>query len=220
MINAIIYDLDGTVLNTLTTIAAYANETMTHCGLAPFAVEDYKHFVGNGAKVLIERMLTAANVPLDRYFDKAFRRYNALYDNAPIGLTAPYDGIPALVATANAMGIKQAILSNKPDTAVKGVMAHFLQGEFQQIYGGRDGIPLKPDPTALLALLQELGVNKDECLYVGDTAVDIQTGKNAGVTTVGVLWGFRDRQELEDNHADYIVSHPSEILDIIHHHPS
>lgn len=215
MIKAVVYDLDGTVLDTISTIADYANKSLEHFGLGTFEINDYKYFVGNGAKILIERMLNAAKAPLDEYFDKVFSYYNNLYNNSPLGKTAPYDGILELVRELNSMNIKQAVLSNKPDAAVKGVMSHFFTGEFEKIYGGREGIPLKPDPMSLLALLDELGVKPDECLYVGDTWIDMQTGKNAGVTTVGVLWGFRKRKELEENHADYIVEHPSEILEII-----
>ena len=215
MIKAVVYDLDGTLLNTLTTIAGYGNAAMKKFGFCEFEERKYRYFVGNGAKVLIERMLNEAGAPKDKYFDRIYTYYNEIYDANPLYNTKPYDGIPELVSAVRELGIKQAVLSNKPDFAVKSNIKHFFGETFDKVYGGREGIALKPDPGALFALLDELDAKPDECVYVGDTYVDMKTGKSAGAVTVGVLWGFRDRKELEENNADYIVSEPSEIYTLI-----
>ena len=215
MIKAVVYDLDGTLLDTVSTIAQYGNAAMKKFGLCEFEVHRYKQFVGNGAKKLIMRMLEASGADTDTYFERVYTYYNEIYNRDPIGQTKPYDGICELLEEINALGIKQAVLSNKPDYATKGVAKRFFDNVFEGVYGGREGIELKPHPGALLSILKELDVKPCECVFVGDTYVDIRTGKNAGAHTIGVLWGFRDRAELEGEGAEYIVSHASEIADII-----
>ncbi|MBQ7820925.1 MAG: HAD family hydrolase [Clostridia bacterium] len=215
MIKAVVYDLDGTLLDTLSTIAYYANKAMSEFSLATYEKDRYRYFVGNGAKVLIKRLLENNSVSTDEYFERVFAYYNEIYDAAPLYLTEPYKGICELVGTLSEMGIKQAVLSNKPDFAVKSNVAHFFGDTFDKVYGAREGVALKPDPAMLLSLLDELGVRPDECVYVGDTDVDMLTGRAAGALTVGVLWGFRDREELEANGADRIVTEPAEVLEIL-----
>ena len=215
MIKFVVYDLDGTLLDTLSTITYYGNKTMEHSGLNGFESDRYKRFVGNGARVLIKRLIEANGADESECFDRAFEYYNEIYNASPLYLTAPYEGITELVKTLAEMKIKQAVLSNKPDFAVKSNVSHFFEDAFDKVYGARDGVPLKPDPAMLNALLDELGVKPDECVYVGDTDVDMKTGRAAGAYTVGVLWGFRDRAELEANGADAIVSSPYQIADII-----
>lgn len=214
MIKAVIYDLDGTVLDTLSTIAYYANKTLEHFGLSPFETDKYKHFAGNGARVLVERMLKEQNAPTDEYFEKVFSYYTDLYDSSPVGKTKPFDGIEDLILNFNKKGIKQAILSNKPNSAVAGVVNRFFGDTFALVSGAKENIPLKPNPKSLNEMMKNLNVTPDEVLYVGDTSVDIQTGKNANVKTVGVLWGFREKEELQQNGADFLVKHPKEILEI------
>ena len=215
MIKAVIYDVDGTVLDTLSTIAYYGNKALEHFGFSSLPESNYKYYAGNGAKVLIERMLDALGVSIEENFEKVFSYYNEIYNKAPLGLTKPFEGISELVATFKKMGIKQAVVSNKPDFATRGVMSACFTDEFDRVYGARDGVKLKPHPEALLSVLDELGVERSECLYVGDTSVDMDTGKNAGVKTIGVLWGFRDRSELEEHGVDYVVEHPVQILEIV-----
>ncbi len=215
MIKAVVYDVDGTVLDTLSTIAYYGNKALEHFGFLSLPENNYKYYAGNGARVLIERMLEASEVSVGDYFDKVFSYYNEIYDKSPVAFTKPFDGITELVVTLKEMGIKQAVVSNKPDYATRGVVAACFNGEFDRVYGARDGVKLKPDPDALLSVLAELDVDKSECLYVGDTSVDMDTGKNADVKTVGVLWGFRTRDELVEHGADYIVDKPCQILEIV-----
>lgn len=215
MIKAVVYDLDGTLLDTISTIANNANAALTHFGLPTFTNDEYKYFVGNGAKNLVLRMLEAGGASKDKYFDPVFTLYNEMYDSAPTADTKPYEGIVELAGELKAMGIKQAVLSNKPDFATKSAVRGFFGDIFDKVYGARAGVKLKPEPDALYALLDELKISASECLYVGDTGVDMQTGKRAGAYTVGVLWGFRTRAELVENGADKIVSHPCEILETV-----
>ena len=215
MIKAVIYDVDGTVLDTLSTIAYYGNQALEHFGFEPLPENNYKYYAGNGAKVLIERMLEDLGVSVTEYFDRTFEYYNKIYNEAPVAFTRPFDGISELVKALKAKGIRQAVISNKPDFATRGVMSACFNDEFDRVYGAREGVKLKPDPEALLSVLSELGVKQSECLYVGDTSVDMDTGKNADVTTVGVLWGFRTEEELRRHGADYIVENPMQILEIV-----
>lgn len=212
MIKACIFDMDGTTVNTLDSIAYYANAALRKFNLAPIETERYKILVGNGARKLTERMIkesggdAALHEPLLEY-------YNKTYDDGFLYLARPYDGICELLKSLKERGIKAAILSNKPNpTTVKIADSLFGSGLIDLCFGGRDGVPLKPDPTAVFEITEKLGVAPGECLYIGDTATDIETGKNSGIFSIGVLWGFRGREELEKAGADAIVSSPNEIL--------
>lgn len=214
MIKACIFDLDGTLLNTITTISYYVNKTLDEFGYPVINEERYKILVGNGAKLLIERAIREVGGNMDD-FDGMFEFYNKAYNKDTAYLTTPYSGIPELLAELKVRGIKTAILSNKPDFATKDAAKTFLGDMIDITLGATDDIPLKPSAEGVEFLLDELGVKKEECVYIGDTSVDMQTGKNAGIYTIGVLWGFRDRKELEESGADVIVSKPLEILNII-----
>lgn len=214
MIKLCIFDMDGTVSNTLNSIAYFANNALNKAGLPSIETETYKKLVGNGAKVLVQRMLKTVGAD-ESYYEEVALEYNTKYDNDSLYLTEPYDGIMDMLRALKDMGIKVAILSNKPhSTAIKVSDALFGSEFIDVCYGGRNGIALKPDPAGVFEILNKLAVPKEECLYIGDTATDMETGKNAGLYTIGVLWGFRDREELAKSGADCIVSHPSEIVDV------
>ncbi len=215
MIKAAVFDLDGTLLNTITTIAYYGNKALSAHGLVTFSENDYKYFVGDGAKKLILRMLEEQNACTQEFFLPVYTLYNEIYDSAPTYLTEPYEGIKELISTLKSMDLKLAVLSNKPDFAVKSNIKEFFGDGFDIVCGGKEGVKLKPEPDALFAILSELNVCADECIYIGDTSVDMKTGKAAGALTVGVLWGFRDMEELINSGADITVSTPQEIIDII-----
>lgn len=215
MIKACIFDMDGTTVNTINSIAHFANKALLKAGLPSIDTQDYKILVGNGAKVLVERMLerVGGNKEL---FDTVYPEYNTTYDNDFLYLTEPYEGIINMLKELKAQGIRVAILSNKPhNTAFKVSDALFGSELIDICYGAREGIALKPDPQGVFGILNELNVKNNECLYIGDTATDMETGKVANLYTIGVLWGFRKREELEESGADAIISHPSELLDII-----
>lgn len=215
MIKACIFDMDGTVSNTINSIAYFANNALKKAGLAQIETDVYKKLVGNGAKVLVERMLKTVGAS-ESYYDEVAYEYNTKYDNDFLYLTEPYDGIIDMLKELKKMGLSIAILSNKPHvTAVKVSDALFSKELVDICYGGREGIALKPDPAGVFEILKELNIAKEECLYIGDTATDMKTGKGASLYTVGVLWGFRDRKELEEGGADKIIEHPSQLIDII-----
>lgn len=216
MFKGIIFDLDGTLLDTVETIAYYGNKSLEKYGFKPIDSEIYKYMAGNGAKHLVKSMLAESGSSDPEMFEKVFKDYNIAYNTDTLYKTEVYDGIKDLIAVAKEKGLKLAVLSNKPHDATVDVIDKFFEeGTFDLCYGAREGIPLKPDATSAVMLAKEMGFEKDECIYVGDTNVDMQTGKSAGFYTVGVLWGFRDRKELEDNGADMIVSKPMEILTLI-----
>lgn len=214
MIKACIFDMDGTVANTLTTIAYFANEALKHFGLPAIETERYKLLIGDGAAVLVRRMLNATGGSDDLY-EPLRSYYDSTYDSDFLYLTEPYDGILSMLRELKKAGIRIAIVSNKPDsTACK--ISEVLFGDLIDLCrGGRVGVPLKPDPQAVLETLDALGVRPEECLYIGDTAVDMETGKRAGIYSIGVLWGFRDEKELREAHADVIISSPEEIISIV-----
>ena len=215
MIKAIIFDLDGTLANTLDTIAYFANQALLKNGYQELEVEKYRYLVGNGASNLVKGMLHTIGEDSQQAFDSVHTLYNQSYDDNFMHLTTPYEGIEELLSSLKAMGIKLCVLSNKPHETTKKIVETLFPNEIDICYGKRETVPLKPDPTAVFEIMKELGLTAEECMYVGDTSTDMQTGNNAKLFTMGVLWGFRDRQELQDHHADIIVSSPFEILECI-----
>ncbi len=210
---AVIFDLDGTLLDTLETLSYYGNETLKKFGIAPYEKDAYRYMIGNGAKILIRRMLAGRGVETEELFEKAYHAYISAYNADTLYKTEIYPGISNLLKGLSERKVKIAVLSNKPHEATVPILKSFFGEEvFTDMRGAMEGVPIKPDPAAALDIAEKMGVSPSECVYVGDTAVDMETGKRAGFLTVGVLWGFRDRAELEDGGADKIVSHPEEIL--------
>ena len=217
MIKLCIFDLDGTVLDTVHTIAYYGNFALQKHGIEPIEDKEYNYFAGNGAVNLIKRALRFRNCLTDEIFEKVFSDYNAAYNANTSYLTAPFDGIKEALDTTKSRGIKMAILSNKPHFATCGVITElFGEGYFDVVYGQRENVPIKPDPTAVLGIMAEMDATAEQCLYIGDTGTDMKTGKNAGLCTVGVTWGFRGKDELLENGADIIIEKPCQLLDCIH----
>lgn len=215
MYKCCVFDLDGTIADTINTIAYYCNRSLEHFGLPSIDTERYKYLVGNGYKALVRGMLKEVGAP-DGLFDQIAPYYHDLYETDSLYLTKPFPGMAELLSALKSHGLKLAVLSNKPHGAVVPV-AEKLYGKdtFDICCGFREGIPLKPDPSMLNNMLEGFGAKPSECIYVGDTSTDMKTGKAAGAFTVGVLWGFRKRDELEKTGADLIVSKPSEILNIL-----
>ena len=211
-INTCIFDLDGTLLNTITTITYYVNKTMRHYGLRELTLSECKSFVGNGAVKLMRRAIDAVG-GCEADFDEILSTYISYYDEDPYYLTAPYPGIEELLDALKRDGIRLAVLSNKQDSSTKSVVEHFFPEVFDCVMGGLDGVPLKPDPTVAKMILTSLGSTPEQTAWIGDTSVDVMTGKNLGaMLTVGVSWGFRDRAELEGAGADVIADAAEEIL--------
>ncbi len=216
MIKACIFDMDGTILNTITAITHYVNMTLLHFGIDTISEDEAKIFVGDGAKKLIERTLSAKGESEPELLKRVLDYYNESYDKAPLYLTEPYSGIPELIDALHKDGIRLAILSNKPDFVTRPIGEHFFGNKMDFIRGAVEGVPLKPSPEALYSLMDDMGVMPCECAYIGDTSVDMKTGKAADVAlTIGVIWGFRSLRELQLSGADVIVSEPYEIAEQI-----
>ena len=216
MIKAVIFDLDGTLLNTLNALSFCISKTMKHFGLKEIDIEHTRYFVGEGAKKFVDRALIYNGDTDLKLANEAYKVYDEIFAVDCLKDVKPYEGITKLLNSLKAMGIKSVVLSNKSQLGVeKNINEIFGAGVFDLIYGERAGIPKKPDPTSLNMIIEELGLSKPEILYVGDTATDMKTALRAGVTSIGVLWGFRDEVELRENKADYIINNPSEILEII-----
>ncbi len=216
MVKYCIFDLDGTLLNTLPTILYYLNETLTSFGYPPATEEQCKRYVGDGAKKLISRALADRGELDDGKIRQVLSEYDKAYNSSPLYLTQPYPGITGLIGELKRAGITVGVVSNKPDFAAASVVRAFFGDAFSFVTGAKDGAPLKPSPDIALALLGKMGGDPSECAFIGDTNVDIYTGKNMGAAlTVGVLWGFRGESELRDAEADAIVTDPDEIRGLI-----
>ncbi len=216
MKKACIFDLDGTMTNSLYSISHFVNKTIEKHGMPAIPVEEFNLMVGNGTKKLIERVMKKHNIEDEKLQEIILKEYTEEYDKNPLHLCEVYDGIIETLKSLKEKNIKLAVLSNKQQVATEFVIRELFPAEtFSIVCGAKSDVPLKPDPTAVFGIISDFALEKDECIFIGDTSVDIQTGKNAGLETIGVLWGFRDRQELESVGADHIISHPKEILDII-----
>ena len=215
MYKCCVFDLDGTIADTINTIAYYCNKSLEHFNLPQIETEKYKYLVGNGYKVLVQGMLNEVKAPPELFYEMA-PYYRDLYETDSLYLTKPFDGIAELISELKSENLKIAVLSNKPHGAVASVVEKlFGKDTFDLCYGYKEGMALKPDPTMLKLILKEFDATPSECIYVGDTSTDIMTGKNVGAFTIGVLWGFRKDDELLSAGADAIVSKPSEILKYI-----
>lgn len=207
-INAIIFDLDGTLLDSVTDIGTALNAALAEAGLPTHPLERYKTFVGEGVEHLVT--LAMAPVPLDI---NVLNRYRELYLTQMFKLSQPYPGIEAALLTLHGRGIKLAVLSNKQHLATAQLVPHYFSGvPFEVVYGNRADWPRKPDPTAALAIADELGVSPAECAFVGDSAIDCLTAKNAGMPLVAVTWGFKPREELLQTGATTLVDDAQAML--------
>ncbi len=216
MYRACIFDLDGTLTDTLESLTYSVNETMKELGLPEITSEQCREFVGNGAKVLIEKTLKASGDEDLSRFDEAFAAYQRIFDKCCTYRVKPYPGIPEMLGAMKERGLRLGVLSNKPDRqAVHVVEEIFGKGVFDHIQGQKDGVPRKPDPTAVLSIAGEFGVSPAETLYIGDSEVDGATGKAAGMDTILVSWGFRSRDVLEAAEPLCIADTTDEILQII-----
>lgn len=220
MYKACIFDLDGTLANTLCSIAGFSNRALRECGYPEIEVDRYRHIVGNGVAVQLHRMMdiVCPNGWQEADLQKVRLLYDSYYSADPLKDIQNYPRMPQLLQDLHRHGLKTAVFSNKPDSWVQPIIAKlFPAGTFDAVRGKCDGIPCKPAPDGALLLAETLGVPPKDCLYIGDTNTDMQTGKAAGMDTAGVLWGFRDREELEAAHACTVVSEPAQLLEIALH---
>ena len=212
MIQTILFDLDGTLLNTIDDLADASNWVCRQNGWPTFTVEQYKHMVGNGIPKLVERF-SPADCQSPRQLAATLAQFTARYDAHKEDKTAPYPGIPELLAALKEKGVQTAVFSNKADALCGGIIDHyFAPGSFAAVRGNRPGVPVKPDPTGVYSLMEQLGAKKEITLFVGDSNVDIATGHNAGLPALGAVWGFRGAEELRAAGADALVFQPADIL--------
>lgn len=211
----VIFDLDGTLLNTIDDLGNATNYALSKCGYPVHQLSSYPLMVGNGVAKLIERALpeddrSRANV--DRI--KAF--FTEFYDFHCTDLTTPYPGIPELLDELSGRGVKLAVASNKYQAAVDKLISTFFPDvAWAAVEGQKPDFPIKPDPSVVFDILSKVPTSKSDVLYVGDSGVDMETARRACVDSVGVTWGFRPEKELRDYYAMHIVSDPDEIIDII-----
>lgn len=210
---AYLFDMDGTLVNSIDSISYFANNALKKFGLGEIPTERYKMLVGNGAATLVERMLKEVGGD-SSVFEPLLEEYNSTYDNNFMYLTRPYDGITDMLGQLKKRGCRTAVVSNKPHSTAQKISDELFGDLIDVCIGQKDGIPVKPDPAMPNEAVRLLGADKKDCIYAGDTLTDMMTGKNAGLFTVGVLWGFRDIEEIKKGNPAAIISSPEEILSI------
>ena len=208
-IKAAVFDLDGTLTNTLNDIATAMNRSLRLHGLPEFSVDEYRYLVGDGAKKLAQRAVRNRQ----ELAESVRREYQAYYQEHTLDTTRPYPGIPELLQALTERGIQVCVLSNKPHADTCGVVRHFFpEIPFAQIRGQVEGVPVKPDPTGALLIARTLGLKPEAFVYLGDTNVDMRTAVNAGMHPVGVTWGFRPAEELAQAGAEHLIGNPLDLL--------
>ena len=215
MYKTVVFDLDGTLLNTIDDLADAGNRVCAARGWPQHTVEEYKYFVGNGIPKLVERFSPPEARTPDQLAD-TLAAFQADYGAHLRDKTAPYPGIPALLARLKAAGVQLAVFSNKADPLARQVVADYFDAAlFDAVRGALPGVPTKPAPQGTLALMQAIGADPAATLYVGDSNVDVDTAHNAGLPCCGVLWGFRTRQELADAGAEHLAADAEELWNVI-----
>lgn len=233
-IRAVLFDLDGTLLDTLADVATAANAALHECGFPGHPVGAYRRLLGGGVHRLFADALPA-EARSDEQIERCVAAFRTQYDRVWNATTQPYPGIVELVDELRRRGVVLAVLSNKPHHFTREcIAAHFSDGgldsttgivpsaalgpaigPFRFVVGQRSGVPVKPDPASALELAGALGVSPEDVLYLGDTSIDMQTARGAGLRPIGVLWGFRDRSELVSSGAESVIAAPAELLDLL-----
>lgn len=214
MIKAVLFDLDGTLANSLSDLADSTNYALSEMGFPTHEREEYKYLVGDGIPKLIERALPVGEKTEEnkkKCLDIFMERYKEHYHDK----TVAYDGIPDMLSELKEGGLKIAVISNKAEEMAVKVVEKLFGGMFDVVAGKREGFPTKPDPALTLEVVRQLGVKPQECVLVGDSGMDMAAAVNAGAAPVGVLWGFRLEDELIKNGAEYTIKSPAEIPEII-----
>lgn len=211
---AVIFDLDGTLVDSLADLSDSVNLMLESYGFPTHEMEQYRYFVGNGSKKLMERTLPRDKATSAEFVEEALVKYKAIYKERLLKKTRPYNGVRELLAELKSRGIPLAVCTNKHnDAALTIVKILFAPGTFEEVLGDRPGFPKKPNPATPLEIASHLGVKPDEVAYLGDTSVDMETAVHAGFLPVGVLWGFRPEEELVKNGAKVLLKEPLELLE-------
>ncbi|MFA9465492.1 MAG: HAD family hydrolase [Velocimicrobium sp.] len=216
MIKCVLFDLDGTLADTVESIAVAGNKALEMVGLRPQPVEKYNYFAGDGADTLIKRALKASGDEDCSLFEMAYSEYKKFFELDCTYHVTPFPGIKEMLGALKSRGIKIGVISNKPHLrSIDVVESLFGRDYFDIIVGHKEGFPKKPDPASTIAAAKELGFMPNQCIYVGDTNVDMKNGMAAKMSTIGVLWGFRKREELEAFSPQAIIEKPEEILNYL-----
>lgn len=213
--NAIIFDLDGTLIDSLHDIADSMNRVLTNKGLQTHGYDDYRYFIGNGLRVLVGRTLPE-DVRTDKHISELYTALKEDYEKNCLQKTQLYPGIPELLDALQEKGYKMAILSNKADPFTKKIARKLLsKWPFQIVVGAKESIPRKPNPSGALIVSNHLKVSPENTFYVGDTSVDMKTACAAGMIPIGVSWGFRTKEELMEHGARAVIDKPIELLSLL-----
>ncbi len=214
---AVLFDLDGTLLNTLADIARAMNTALAERNLPTHEVDAYRLMVGSGLEELARRAVPAQTRADERAVAELALRLREEYGRHPVDLTRPYEGVPELIAELRAReALPLAVLSNKAGALVREIVGRFFSADdFAVVRGLEDGVPAKPDPTSALDVASRIGVAPHAVVYLGDSDVDVQTARNAGMHAVGAGWGFRGAEELRTAGADEVIAHPLDLPDLL-----
>ena len=214
-VKCVIFDLDGTLVDTVDDLGLACDSLLKNKGITPqWTKDDYKAFVGNGAKLLVKRAFSG--MLSEEELDEQYALFKKKYGEIKLDHAYVYSGMAEVVRTLKEKGIKLAVCTNKPDAAAVGMAEHFFGSDtFEIVRGALDGVPKKPDPTLANEIAGLLGVNADECVWIGDSAVDIESAQNFGCECIAVTWGFRSRENLLERDPDYIIENPKDILKIL-----
>lgn len=207
-----IFDLDGTLLNTLEDLKNSANYAMQMMGYPTHTTDEIRRFVGNGIAMLIKRAVPDGTSKENE--DKALKFFKAHYAEHLNDNTTPYDGIVEMIGELKKRGCKTAVVTNKNDDAAKELVKKYFGTLFNCVVGHTDALASKPDPAAVNVAMEELAAQKNSTIFIGDSDVDVMTAHNAGLKCIGVLWGFRDEETLKSAGAEYIVSSAQDILNV------
>ncbi len=205
-----IFDMDGTILNTLEDLADTVNYSLTQYGMPNRTISEVRNFVGNGIRKLIERAVPDGTS--EEEIDQVFHTFHEYYKDHCAIKTCPYDGIPETIQAIRDKGIKTAVVSNKADYAVKSLCEDYFKGLFDYSVGDKEGSRRKPYPDGVNEVLDFFGISKDDAVYIGDSDVDFETAKNAGIDVIMVGWGFRDEDFILSLGAKKVLHNPAEIL--------
>lgn len=215
MQKAIVFDLDGTLLDTLEDIAISANHALVTLGFEAQEISKYRYFVGEGVVKLFENIFSP-NPQSPELLQQAVNLFEVHYAKQFQQTTKLYDGISKLLTFCQARGLKMAVLSNKPDSFTKKCVLKYLrQWHFEAVFGARENVPRKPHPQGAFDVAEVLHVNPDECYYLGDTMIDMQTANGSGMIAIGALWGFRDEEELRTHGARYLAKTPLDVIKLL-----